>query len=1609
MTDWNADKLDDLMDRYVFGLLERPTADRTRRKIETDPEWQLAYEAAVARKRALTQAVAQGAVEAAATRGPYVDEVIAAARQRETRGLRRRNTVRNVFGAMAAAAAIVIAVMWVRVATVTRPEMYVRLVGQLELQAGSTASLRAIVADMNGVPLKGKSVELVLCSDDEACPPQTLARWTSDAAGAVAGCVDIPDWPEGTYRLIARPDGNEDLQLSTEITIKRAHKVYLATDKPIYKPGQTIHMRTLILRKPALKPLAGGQAEFTVTDPAGNVIFAQPVTLSDYGIASADLPLDELVRPGMYDIKVRADGDESTQTVEIFHYRLPAFAVKIATDKTYYLPGQTVTGHVQVDYHFGKPVAGGIVKLKLASGPLAGFAKDVELEQTATTDATGRAAFTFALPATLLGSQATSGAAHLQLTARAVDTAGQENTAARIVPVAPQDIRIAVVPENGRRAPGLEGRIYIVTSYADGRPARTTVDIETLARSVRTDDTGAAVISVRNIPDRLRLSARGAAGLTGRDTAYLPAADEALILRTDKALYTAGQTVAVEVLAAEDGEIYLDVVKDRQTVLTKTVALADGRGTLALDLPPDLAGTLQLHAYRLNTDAEWVGRDMLIVVRPAAGLNVTVTPDRATPYRPGQDATLKFRVTRAGPAGAAGVAIPAAISLAAVDSAVYSVHRAAPGLAATLAGLDAELLRPAVEAHGFDPALAGKHDLYAQAILAAFAAPDLLHGKQAVELPERTAFVLQSVLEREQALGLPESVALRAAVDGSNSSTHTLREHGRERLNQAYGHQKWARRDAAETWTWWGAALAALCLVVSFTFSGTGRKLKSFLNEHSTGCWCLGTLLLMLICAALVLAMVIPQFTEASSDARMTALASDRQTLLSMIELAKIQQDGTTGGGAGNPSLSPAVRVRSYFPETMLWRPEIITDANGVATLTIPLADSITTWKLTGSAVSGEGELGAVDSSIRVFQPFFVDVDAPVALISGDEASLPIVVYNYTKGELTVSLQADGSAALEIVSGAKADVQMAAGQVKRVFVRVRAGAPGPARLTVRASAQGVGDAIVREIAIDPPGLPRQIAVNGAVTGGEQVIDVEIPADAAPGSVSVRLKVYPSTFSELLDGMEGIFRMPHGCFEQTSSTTYPNVMALAYMKAQGIGSPEVRATATRYIHLGYQRLLSFEVDGRGGFSLFGRAPANLALTAYGLMEFTDMARVHRVDKALLERTARWIERRQDGNGSWSGHLPTAHGPSRNTLAATAYVTWALAGSDFGRSAASRGSDYIARHVAEARDAHTLALCANALFAANVNRSAALQACERLAAMVGSPKAGQQYWSADGAQLAYGRGASGDIETTALAALALHRAKTHPHLVTGALRYLAANRDGRGTWGTTQATVMALKALLAASNTPTKRDRPATFAVEELTDAAGGRRPLGRLTIRPAQSEAVHTLKLDGLTAPGTHRVRLTTAGAVGMGYQVVVHYYAPPVPPAPEAPLAVTVSYDTSRLGAMQTVRVKATVANRADVDAKVLLVDLGTPPGFTVDPAALDRLRDTGAIDRYTLTARGVILYVPVIAARSALNVEYDMRARYPVRAAAAPTRVYPYYQPEQSAAAQPPRIDTGQ
>src|SRR5205085_11316288 len=100
-----------------------------------------------------------------------------------------------------------------------------------------------------------------------------------------------------------------------------------------------------------------------------------------------------------------------------------------------------------------------------------------------------------------------------------------------------------------------------------------------------------------------------------------------------------------------------------------------------------------------------------------------------------------------------------------------------------------------------------------------------------------------------------------------------------------------------------------------------------------------------------------------------------------------------------------ATHVRSWFPESLYVAPNIITDHQGRASITIPIADNITTWRMAMLASTRQGALGSGTSSLKVFQDFFTELDLPVTLTQGDQVSIPVAVYNYSGSQGRVRLR----------------------------------------------------------------------------------------------------------------------------------------------------------------------------------------------------------------------------------------------------------------------------------------------------------------------------------------------------------------------------------------------------------------------------------------------------------------------------------------------------------------------------------------------------------------------------------------------------------------------------
>ena len=243
-------------------------------------------------------------------------------------------------------------------------------------------------------------------------------------------------------------------------------------------------------------------------------------------------------------------------------------------------------------------------------------------------------------------------------------------------------------------------------------------------------------------------------------------------------------------------------------------------------------------------------------------------------------------------------------------------------------------------------------------------------------------------------------------------------------------------------------------------------------------------------------------------------------------------------------------------------------------------------------------------------------------------------------------------------------------------------------------ARGLADEVTQTIRVVPRGFPFEVSAAGTAVGGQVARETLDLTGALPGSFTATVTMYPSPLASMTKGMEGMIREPGGCFEQTSSSNYPNVMVLAYMASSDDADPALIEQSQAVLDKGYGLLTGYETKQRG-YEWFGQTPGHEALTAYGLMEFADMAKVYDVDAQMVERTAAWLMERRDGQGGFSRSSTALDSFGRAGADTTnAYIMWALA--EAGRADGLTAELKVQRALAAAtRDPYLLALAAFAL--------------------------------------------------------------------------------------------------------------------------------------------------------------------------------------------------------------------------------------------------------------------------------------------------------------------------
>ncbi len=1308
----------------------------------------------------------------------------------------------------------------------------------------------------------------------------------------------------------------------------------VSTDKPIYRPGETVYVRGVVLNardNTPLKKNARVNALVEIRGPKGETVASGRATSQD-SVVAFSWNISGGQPGGEYRVRISYPWNghaPAERKFDIRAYRAPRLKSQIVFLRKGYGPGDHAGASLHVERaEGGFPEGAKVTAVARVDGE--------EIHRgAARVDARGNCTVFFGLPDAIERGEGTL--------AMTVEDGGVIETATKTIPILLQTVDLNIYPEGGDLVAGLPNRVYVEAKT----PAKKPADVA----GVVVDDRGEAVASFRTEHEgrgRFDFTPRAGEGYTlritepfGIRTTYqLPEVKaEGAVLRALDERTAAGWAVRLGVGVSFERVVSVTLSKREAEVASTRVRVRPG-GLAEVSLTPPESASGVLVATVWDEDGKPLA-ERLIYREPAESLKIEVTCDRES-YVPGGTAKVIVKATddRGRPVGAV-------VGVTVTDDSVLEMiekREQAPRLPVMV--LVEDEVRELADAHVY----------LAPGNPEAPLALDLLLGTQGWR---RFAFVEAAKFIEEHGDSARRVLALRMAAEPPRSGRGpnflmngnmampqvAAPPEKEEGMAERFGLQKGLGMRRADE-----KAKMARAEV-----GGRRRAPRKAMDGADE----------ILAEERLPMARERPLMAE-------LAPPPDRPVFVPVRVYAHRVRRGRRPGD------------RVDFTETLYWTAGVRTDARtGEATVTFGLSDSVTTFRVFADGFSSTGALGAGTGAVESVEPFYIEPKLPLEVAGGDTIEIPVSFVNGTPDDLPgVRLKAtlDGRAVRTSVQ----PFDLAGEARGRRLLKLSVGEKlGELKLVVSAEAGPYSDRVTRKLTVKPLGFPVEVAYGGVMEpDGVIAKTVDIPGDVVPLSARTDISVYPTPLANLTEACKRLMREPCGCFEQTSSTTYPLVMAQQYFTSHAGVDPALVERSNALLSKGYKRLVGFECKTKG-YEWFGGDPGHEALTAYGLLEFTDMSRVREVDATMLGRTREWLLARRDGKGGFARNKRALDSFGRAPGETTdAYIVWALLeGKETGLE---KEIEAVRKVAASTKDSYVLALAANVL-ALDDDAEGARKAMKRLVAKQAEDG------RVEGAVTSITRsgGQALKIETTSLAVLAWLRDREFAGSVEKGVRYIVESCKG-GRYGSTQSTVLALRAIVAYDKS---RARPK--AAGRIRLYVDGRPSGGWVSFDEETQGAIGLPDVGEVLEPGRHRIELRMEKGSAMPYSFAVNYNNMTPASSLECKVGLKVSLADDEVSEGGVTEANVVAENLADEAIPMPVAIVGLPGGLEPRHDQLKELVKAGRIDAYEVIGREVVLYWRQMLPREKRELPLSLVAAVPGVYAGPASRAYLYYTDE--------------
>jgi alpha-2-macroglobulin-like protein len=684
------------------------------------------------------------------------------------------------------------------------------------------------------------------------------------------------------------------------------------------------------------------------------------------------------------------------------------------------------------------------------------------------------------------------------------------------------------------------------------------------------------------------------------------------------------------------------------------------------------------------------------------------------------------------------------------------------------------------------------------------------------------------------------------------------------------------------------------------------------------------------------------------------------------------------------PGAQPG-QIRSDFRPVLYWKPNIRTDKNGRASVSFYTSDALTNFRATLEGIAHTGLPAHATQKMFVQKPVGIEMKAPTQVMEGDTLKLRILLTNNTLYPVSGGFNIEAPPHFEAFAAAAENVVLAAAEIRVVerAYAVHLPATDAVQNGIKLFFEGdevMADALELEIPVVKRGFPVEKVMGFFAQNA--AFDVKL-SDPVPGSLSLSINGYPSPLEDVLKSLDRMLRQPSGCFEQVSSSNYPNLLVLDLLRQTGRANPETEKRARALLADGYKRLTGYECKS-GGFDWFGNDPGNTWLTAYGILQFTDMKSVFPVDQKIIDRSVQWLRKILN--------YPYAPDYTKKDIF-RAYIAWAVSAAGYARLFKNEIETAL-NQAEQSGNPYQIALLANAL---------GIQKDPRGKVLLDTLTSKQQ---ADGSWTGAKHSVTGStgqclkIETTALAVLAYLQHNQLDGPAQKGLDFLVKSKTPYG-YGSTQSTVLALKALTEYAKKGQARQGDGLLEV--------------RINGKVVEEVPYTAASAIPITIKNLERFITTDSARVEVFFKDTAHYFpidaelkyrSRRADDAPACPLAFKTTWAANTpIAVGSTVRLNAELRNTTDQTLAAPMVMVGIPAGLSLQNWQLKQLTEQKICDYYELWEGYAVFHFQSLLPGETKIVPLDLRADFSGTFEAPASQAFLYYANDQRVWSKPERV----